>query len=164
MALASTLIVQKTIALLSGDSGLSATVPEIALMSGLTLPAIAAEQVIAQNVPADLVGEGSSAKYPVFHVYCEKLVNSHQERFRVFSGEVGMAVETRVSQDRLDGLEDQLHGCVDAVTQVLDENGGDWGDGAFYCGGYDVTYSHVKRGGRNYLQSAKVSFTVALSR
>jgi hypothetical protein len=82
----------------------------------------------------------------------------------VFSGEVGIIVEARVSQDRLDGLEDQLHGCVDAVTQALDENGGDWGDGVFYSGGYSVSYNQVKHGGRNYLQAAKVSFTVALSR
>jgi hypothetical protein len=164
VAFASTLVVQKAVALLSGDSGLPATAPEIALMSGVTLPVIAPQQVIAQNVSADIVGRSSSTKYPVFHVYCERLTNAHQERFRVFSGEVGMAVEARVSQDRLDGLEDQLHGCVDAVTQALDENRGDWGDGVFYSGGCDVTYSAVKRGGRNFLQSAKVTFIVGLSR
>jgi hypothetical protein len=164
VALASTLIVQKTVALLSGDGGLSATAAEIALMSGVTLAAITPQQIVAQNVSAEIVGQSSSTKYPVFHVYCERLTNSHQERFRVFSGEVGIAVEARVSQDRLDGLEDQLHGCVDAVTQALDENGGDWGDGVFYSGGYDVTYNQVKHGGRNFLQSAKVTFTVALSR
>ena len=164
MALASTLIVQKTVALLSGDGGLSAAAAEIALMSGVALAAITPQQIVAQNVSAEIVGQSSSTKYPVFHVYCERLTNSHHERFRVFSGEVGIAVEARVSQDRLDGLEDQLHGCVDAVTQALDENGGDWGDGVFYSGGYDVTYNQVKHGGRNFLQSAKVTFTVALSR
>jgi hypothetical protein len=164
VALASTLVVQKTVALLSGDGGLSATAQEIALMSGVTLPAITPQQIIAQNVSADIVEQSSSPKYPLFQVYCERLTNSHLERFRVFSGEVSIAVEARVSQDRLDGLEDQLHGCVDAVTQALDENGGDWGDGVFYSGGYAVTYNQVKHGGRNFLQSAKVTFTVALSR
>jgi hypothetical protein len=164
VALASTLIVQKTVALLSGDGGLSATAAEIALMSGVALPAITPPQIVAQNVSAEIVGQSSSPRYPVFHVYCERLTNSHQERFRVFSGEVGIAVEARVSQDRLDGLEDQLHGCVDAVTQALDENGGDWGDGVFYAGGYDVTYNQVKHGGRNFIQSAKITFTVVLSR
>jgi len=164
VALASTLVVQKTVALLSGDTGLPATAREIALMSGVTLPTITAQQVIAQNVAADVVGKSSSLNYPVFCVYCERLTNSHLERFRVFSGEVSAAVEVRVSQDRVDGLEDQLHGCVDAVTQALDENGGEWGDGVFYAGGYEVTYSPVKHGGRNFLQSAKVTFIVALSR
>jgi hypothetical protein len=164
VAFASTLVVQKTVALLTGDGGLAATVPEIALMSGLTLPEITPQQVAAQNVSAEIAGESGSVRYPVFHVYCEKLTNSQKERFRVFSGEVGIVVEARVSQDRLAGLEEQLHGCVDAVTQSLEENLGDWGDGVFYAGGYDATYSQVKHGGRNYLQSAKVSFTVALSR
>jgi hypothetical protein len=164
VALASTLVVQKTVALLSGDAGLSSTAQEITLMSGITLPPITSQQIIAQNVSAEIVEQSSSPKYPLFQVYCERLTNSHQERFRVFSGEVGIIVEARVSQDRLDGLEDQLHGCVDAVTQALDENGGDWGDGVFYSGGYSVSYNQVKHGGRNYLQAAKVSFTVALSR
>ena len=164
VAVASTLVVQKTVALLSGDSGLPATAPEIALMSGIVLPAISAQQIIAQNVSADIVSRNSSPHYPVFCVYCERLMNSHQERFRVFSSEVSTAVEVRVSQDRLEGLEDQLHGCVDAVTQALDENGGDWGDGVFYPGGYEATYSQVKQGGHNFLQSAKVTFVVALSR
>jgi hypothetical protein len=164
VALASTLVVQKTVVLLSGDGGLPATAPEIALMSGIMLPAITPRQIVAQNVSADIVAKSNSPNYPVFHVYCERLTKSHQERFRVFSGEVSTAVEVRVSQDRLDGLEDQLHGCVDAVTQALDENGGDWGDGVFYSGGYDVTYSQVKHGGRNFIQSAKVTFLVALSR
>jgi len=164
MALASTLVVQKTVTLLSGDRGLPSTAPEIALMSGVTLPTITAQQIVTQNVSADIVAQSSSPQYPVFHVYCERLSNPPREMFRVFSGEVSVAVEARVSQDRLEGLEDQLHGCVDAVTQALDENRGDWNDGVFYAGGYDVAYNAVKHGGRNFLQTARVTFTVAVSR
>ena len=164
MGLASTLAVQKTVGLLRGDTGLAATGPEIALMSGTTLPAITAKQVVAQNVSAELIAKSSSPPYPVFYVYCERLSNTQREKFRVFSGEVSVAVEARVSQDKLEGLEAQLHGCVDAVTQALDENRGDWSDGVFYAGGYEVVYSAVKQGGRNFLQTARVSFTVAVSR
>jgi len=164
MALASTLAVQKTVALLRGDCGLPSTAPEISLMSGTTLPAITARQVVAQNVSADVAARSSSLPYPVFYVFCERLSNTQREKFRVFSGEVSVAVEARVSQDRLEGLEDQLHGCVDAVTQALDENRGDWSDGVFYAGGYEVAYNAVKHGGRNFLQTAKVTFTVAVSR
>ena len=45
-----------------------------------------------------------------------------------------MAIEVRVSQDRLEGIEEQLQMYVDAVTQVLDQNRGDWGEGMFYAG------------------------------
>jgi hypothetical protein len=33
----------------------------------------------------------------------------------------------------------------------------------FYAGGYDVEFGPVKRGGKNFLQSAKVSFEVDVS-
>ena len=75
-----------------------------------------------------------------------------------------MAVEVRFSQDRLEGVEDRLRGYVDAVTLVLERNQGDWGAGMFYGGGYEVAFGPVKRGGRNFVQSAKVTFAVEVSR
>ena len=75
MALASTLVVQKTVALLSGDAGLSSTAQEITLMSGITLPTITSQQIVAQNVSAEIVEQSSSPKYPLFQVYCERLTN-----------------------------------------------------------------------------------------
>lgn len=74
-----------------------------------------------------------------------------------------MTAEVRVSQDRLEGVESQLQLYVDALTQVLDQGRGDLGDGVFYAGGYEVSYSPVKHGGRNFLQTAKVTFTVDIS-
>ena len=61
------------------------------------------------------------------------------EKFRTFSGKVRTVAEIRVSQDRIEGLEDQLRLYVDAVTQILDSNRGSWGLGAFYTGGYEAT-------------------------
>jgi hypothetical protein len=55
-------------------------------------------------------------------------------------------------------------GCyVDAITQVLDKSRGDWGDGVFFDGGYEVTFGGVKHGGRNFLQIAKVVFALEIS-
>ena len=53
-----------------------------------------------------------------------------------------------MSQDRIEGLEDQLRLYVDAVTQVLDANRGSWGQGAFYTGGYEVNFEPVQQGGQ----------------
>ena len=52
---------------------------------------------------------------------------------------------------------------ADAVTQILDANRGNWGQGAFYTGGYEVTFDPVKQGGKNFLQVAKVTFEVDMS-
>jgi hypothetical protein len=74
-----------------------------------------------------------------------------------------MVIETRISQDRLDDIQTNLQSYVDAVTQVLADNRGDWGDGVFYAGGYEISFGGVKHGGRNFLQLAKVSFVLQIS-
>jgi hypothetical protein len=96
-------------------------------------------------------------------VYCTKVVNELREKFRTFSGDAQMTVEVRVSQDRLDQIETNLQAYTDAVTQVLDNSRGDWGDGMFFDGEYDVTFGGVKHGGRNFLQIAKISFVLEIS-
>lgn len=74
-----------------------------------------------------------------------------------------MVVEVRVSQDRLDEMETRVQLYVDAVIQVLNENRGDWGDGVFYGGTYEVSYGPVKHGGRNFIQIAKIALAVDIS-
>jgi len=117
----------------------------------------------AQNVAAELAELGETVRYPAIQVYCEKLVNSLTEKFRTFSGTVQMAAEIRNSQDRLQGLQEGLEQCADALTQVLDGNRGDWGSGMYYAGGYQVAFGAVKHGGKNYIQVAKVTFEIGVS-
>jgi hypothetical protein len=96
-------------------------------------------------------------------VYCERVSNLLREKYRRFSGTVRMAIEIRDSRDRIEGLEDEVRYYADAVAQVLDSNRGDWGDGVFYPGGYEVTFGPVKQGGKNFLQSAKATFDLEVS-
>ncbi|HXF26484.1 MAG: hypothetical protein ACRD4P_08935 [Bryobacteraceae bacterium] len=163
MARVGSLTVQKVINLLAGSAGLPANVAAIAAEQSTSVPAFPAEQVVAQNVAFEIVEKSAGAQYPVVHVYTEKVSNLLREKFRTFSGEAQMTAEVRVSQDRLEGVESQLQLYVDALTQVLDQGRGDLGDGVFYAGGYEVSYSPVKHGGRNFLQTAKVTFTVDIS-
>ena len=74
-----------------------------------------------------------------------------------------LSVDVRVSQDRLEDIERQLELYVEAVTDVLDANRGDWGQGMFYTGGYEVSFGGTRHGGRNFVQSAKVTFEVDVS-
>jgi len=120
-------------------------------------------EIRAQNAAADLTERGETVRYPTVQVYCEKLVNSLGEKFRTFSGTAQMAAEVRCSQDRLQGLQENVEQCADAVTQVLDGNRGDWGSGMFYAGGYQVAFGAVKHGGKNYIQVAKVTFEIGVS-
>jgi hypothetical protein len=118
----------------------------------------------AQNAAADLVERAGGARYPLVTVYCEKVVNNLREKFRSFSGTVEIAIEVRHSQDRLEGMEEAIEAQTDAVTTALAASRGDWGDGMYYAGGYEVSFGRVARGGKNYTQVAKVTFEIGVSR
>ena len=113
---------------------------------------------------SDLAENSLPLKYPSINVYCEKISNDLTEKFRSFSGTVQTAIEVRHSQDRLDGLQDALELYVDSITQVLDAGRGDWGHGMFYAGGYEVALGAIKHGGKNFIQAAKITFPIGVSR
>ena len=163
MAQVGSVTTTKLAGLLTAATGLPASVAAIAAGASIQIPEITPSQIVAQNVAADIAEISLVTKYPAVHVYCEKATNQLKEKFRTFSGQAQMVVETRVSQDQLQNLETQMQLYVEAVTSVLDANRGDWGGGMFYGGGYEVSYGQVKHGGRNLLQIAKISFVVEVS-
>lgn len=146
------------------DTGLTPMVAEFALEAGLSEPVLKASHVLPRNVSPELEEKSTGVQYPAFQVYCEKVHNALREKFRTFSGTARLTVEVRASQDRLENLEQRLGIYVDGVTAVLDANRGDWGLGMFFTGGYDIAIAPVRHGGRNFLQIAKVSFDVQVSR
>jgi hypothetical protein len=125
---------------------------------------VESSQVRSLNVAADTAERALGVKYPVVNVYCEKITNGLREKFRSFSGTVQMAIEVRHSQDRLEGLQDRLETLVDAAMAMLTTARGDWGDGMFFGGTYEVTFGGVKQGGRNFIQVAKVTFDIGVSK
>lgn len=149
--------------LITSDSGLNATLLSSNMPGPAPVELITTQQVTAQNVSVEISDRSQGLQYPVLQVYCEKVVNSLEEKFRTFSGRVQMAIEIRHSQDRIDGLENALGYYADGMMQVLDVNRGDWGEGLYYAGGYQVTFSAVKHGGKNFVQAAKVTFEIGAS-
>lgn len=150
-------------AILAASEGIPEAVLALRAERNLSLPAIEAPQIIAQNVAPDVSERSTAAKYPLLFVYCSRIVNRLREKFRTFSGDAEMVIEARVSQDRLDDMEAHVEFYIDAILRVLDNNRGDWGDGVFYAGGYEVAFGGVKHGGRNFLQIAKVSLVLEIS-
>ena len=150
-------------------TGLSTVVASLTASSGLgttsatETPAIKLASIVQQNVPIALMEKALATKYPAVHIYTDRVQNLLTEKFRTFSGKVRTVAEVRVSQDRIEGLEDQVRTYVDAVTQILDGNRGDWGQGMFFTGGYEVKFDPVQHGGRNFIQVAKVIFEVDMS-
>jgi hypothetical protein len=149
--------------LLTSDTGLESTLQSFRETSG-TNRLEDVRSVSTLNTSTEIVERSAQAQYPAVLAYCERLTNSRKEKFRNFSGQARMVVEIRCSQDRLQGIEQGLEQYTDAVCQILDAARGDWQDGAFYTGGYDVSYGPVRHGGRNFIQTAKISFEVEISR
>jgi hypothetical protein len=158
-----TLSTNKLTGILLASGGVPDTVAALAAEQSIPLPGIAASQIIAQNVPPEIAERSSVTKYPIVCMYCNKISNVLREKFRTFSGDADMVIEARISQDRLEdvGMQTQLY--VDAITQVLDSNRGDWGNGVFFSGKYEVVFGGVKQGGLNFIQIAKVSFVLDIS-
>jgi hypothetical protein len=136
----------------------------LAQAEAVTLPAIDPQRIFQQNMAAEVAERALELKYPAISVYCEKAVNELRQKFRVFSGRLTLVTEVRASQDRLEGLERTIQLYADAVMQVLDTNRGDWGDGMYYAGAYEVEFGAVKRGGRGFLQAARVRFEIEVTK
>jgi hypothetical protein len=150
--------------LLNGAGGLQANIDALATAESLPDISVGSQQVIAQNLPAEIAERNTPGKYPCVLVYFDEVANRLREKSRVFSGTAGMAIEARVSSDRVEDLDAQLNVLVDAVTSTLDQNRGDWGDGIFFGGEYKISFAAVKHGGKNFMQTAKVTFTLDVSR
>ena len=144
-------------------TGLGPAVAGIAEENAVELAPIPPAHVVNQNVSFELTERTQVVKYPVVHVYSDRVQNLLIEKFRTFSGKVRTVAEVRVSQDRIEGLEERVRLYVDAVTEILDGNRGSWGQGMFFTGGYEVKFDPIQHGGRNFLQVAKVIFEVDLS-
>ncbi len=153
----------KTLARLTGQKGVNTQLGALTKAGEATPAPLLSGQTRAQNATAELA-EKIGAHYPSANIYCERITNSLREKFRTFSGTVRMAVDVRHSQDRLEGMEDGLERYADAVARTLDAAKGDWGDGMYYAGGFEISFGPVKQGGKGFVQTAKVTFDVGVSR
>jgi len=120
--------------------------------------------IAALNTSVEISEKTGHANYPSLMVYCDKLSNLLIEKFRRFSGKAHLVIEVRNTDDRLEAVEGNTQVYVDGVCALLDDARGDWGCGLFYAGGYDVNFEPVVRGGKNFLQRAKVGFEIQISR
>ncbi len=154
----------KVIERVTGPKGVNASLAALTQADRISVSGLAAGQVSAYNAAAEIAERTTGLRYPAVCVYCEKLTNSLTEKFRKFSGTARMAVEIRHSEDRLEELQGRLELYADAVAQTLNGACGDWGDGMYYAGGYEVAFGAVKRGGRNFIQPAKITFEIEVSR
>lgn len=152
------------LSLLRSTHGVAASIAEIQLRENRTVSELAGSQMIAGHIDKEVAEQGGGLQYPNLFVYCDRVTNSQREKFRRFSGRARLNIEIKVSSSRAEGLGRSLETYVDAVTEVLHRSQGDWGGGVSYSGMYEVGFEAVKKGGRNFLQTAKVVLEVEVSR
>ncbi len=163
MAQTVTTVVRALGEILKSAAGVEFALAQIAERESLHSAALKAPPIVELNVSPEILEKKSGAQYPSLYVYCDRLENQLTEKFRTFSGIAQMVVEVRVSQDQLAGIDEQARLYVDGVTQVLDYNRGDWGNGMFFGGVYRVEFQPIKHGGRHYLQTVRVTFELKVS-
>ena len=163
MARPATAATSRILKLLTSTPGVNSNLELLAQLETTPLAPLTDRHIKTHNVSFDLSDRTADVTYPAVYVYCDKISNLLTEKFRAFSGKAHMVMEVRLSQDRLEGLEKTLQLYVEAMTQILEQNQGDWGQGMYYTGGYEVAFSPVKHGGRNFIQIAKITFEVGAS-
>jgi hypothetical protein len=159
MAQAAIIAVNELTRLLKADTRLPAAIAQI---SGELASATKAE-IVSGYASAELLEKTSTVRYPCFQVYCERVVNKLVEKFRTFSGAVELTVEVRVTHEHVEDLHGQLTSYVQAITDVLDRNRGTWAAGIFHAGTYEITFQPAKRGGKNFIQTARVCIEAHVS-
>jgi hypothetical protein len=157
-----TLAAQVMELLTSETSGVNARIASME-ENDSTLKGVAVRSILAQNVSVEIAESAGQAQYPALLVYCDNAQNVQREKSRSFSGRIHLVIEIRQTQEKLNQIEVNTGMYVDAVCALLGDARGVWGDGASYSGAYRVDYEPVVKGGKNFVQRAKVNFALELS-
>ncbi|MBV8069258.1 MAG: hypothetical protein JO270_05095 [Acidobacteriaceae bacterium] len=159
----SLLAVKKVISMLTTGDALQQALTNIAGAAQITLPQIATTQIAASSAGADLADKNIQLSYPRICLYTNAVQNKKAEKFRSFSGAVSVVAEIWASTNLLTQTDEWIHFYVEAFSEVLRSNVGDWGDGFTFTGKYDVQFQPPKAGGFGFVACSKVTLSCDVS-
>jgi hypothetical protein len=159
----SLLAAQKVANLMTAGGALEQQIAALSAVSGVTLPNVAPSQIVLTSAPPNLSDDNMQLTYPRVCIYSSAIKNTKAEKFRSFSGTVAVVAEIWSSGDLVQPVDEWLHFYVEAYSSLLRQNVGDWGDGVFFSGVYDVQFQPAKAGGFGFVESAKVTNLLNLS-
>ena len=151
------LVAQKFSSLLTTSSALQQEITSIGTACNVILPVISPDQVVMSSASPQIGDKDIELTYPRVCLYSNGLKNTQVEKFRSLSGTLAVVAEIWASGDLVSQTDQWIHFYVEAVTDILRQNIGDWGDGVFFAGTYDVQFQAPAAGGLGYVQSAKVT-------
>jgi hypothetical protein len=158
------LAAQKVANLLTANNTLSQQIAAAAQAANVTLPVIQSAQVALTASSPDIGDRNIELTYPRVCLYSTGLKNSQGEKFRTLSGTVTVVAEVWASAALVEDADRSIHFYVDAVTNILRLNLGDWSDGVFFPGVYDVQFQAPNAGGFGFVESAKITVGLLVSR
>jgi hypothetical protein len=158
------LAAQKLSDLLTGTNALQQHLSVIANATNSNVPSISGSQVVLSSIGPDIADKSLQLSYPRICLYSSGLKNTQAEKFRSLSGNLSVIAEIWASGNLVNDVDQWIHFYVEAMTNVLRQNIGDWGDGVFFSGVYDVQFQPAKPGGLGYVESARVMCSLTVSR
>ncbi len=154
---------QKVANLLVQGDALAQRIAAIAAAANLSIPAIDSTQVVISAVTPDVGDRDVQMSYPRVCLYSNLVKNAQSEKFRSFSGAVGVVAETWASANLVTQADQWIHYYVEAITGILRSSIGDWGDNMFFCGRNDVKFQPPKAGGLGFVESAAIACSTDVS-
>ena len=155
---------QKVANLLTEENALQTQVDAIASLANQNLPTIDSSRIVISSVPPDLGDRDVQLPYPRVCLYSNAVKNAQMEKFRSFSGAVGVVAEVWASANLVTQTDVWIHYYVEAISTILRNNIGDWGDGMFFSGRYDVKFQQPIAGGLGFVESAAIACSIEISR
>lgn len=151
---------QKLVNLLTSNSALQMAITAIAGQSGVTVPPISNTQIVITSISPDMADKNAQLTYPRVCIYSSQIKNSQLQKFCSFSGSVALTAEIWSSGNLIPATGTGLHYYIQALASILQANEGDWGDGFYFSGLYDVVLQPAKAGGFGFVESARVTCTL----
>ncbi|MBV8553390.1 MAG: hypothetical protein JOY54_19000 [Acidobacteriaceae bacterium] len=149
--------------LLTSSNALQEQISSLASSAQSDIPVINSTHVVLSSASPDLADMNAQLGYPRVCLYCNAIQNKQSEKFRSFSGTIAAVAEVWASANLVTQVDQWIHFYVEALTELLRAQRGDWGDGFFFSGKYDVQFQPPKSGGLGFVQSAKVTCTFNVS-
>ena len=150
--------------ILNADAAYAKAILTAAEVNQLAVPGIEASQILLSSAAPDLSDLVNQSSYPRICLYSGGFRNDHLEKFRSLSGSLAVIAEIWTSGNFVNDTDRWIHFYVDAFTTLVGNNIGDWGDGLYFPGPFEIQFQQPKRGGFGFTQMAKITCTLAVSR
>jgi hypothetical protein len=157
------LVTQKLYNLMTADSALSQELESLNRSTGSHVPLIGSAHVYLSSATNDVGDTESRLGYPRICVYSSGFRNSQLEKFYTVSGNASTMVDIWASANLVEDTDRWIHFYVEATSILLRRSSGDWGDGVFFPGIYDVQFQSPRAGGLGFVQSARLKFDVIVN-